>query len=95
MLRLARGRDLPMAAGYAPDAGDAILKLGDRIRGIIGREPGPAAAIRGLVASGRAIEAIRVLREDQGLSLDEAKRRVDEPKSRGPGADGQPKARGR
>jgi ribosomal protein L7/L12 len=31
-----------------------------------------------LVSSGRKIDAIRVLREEQGLSLTEAKQRVDE-----------------
>jgi ribosomal protein L7/L12 len=31
-----------------------------------------------LIATGRKIEAVRVLRENEGLSLTEAKQRVDE-----------------
>jgi hypothetical protein len=34
--------------------------------------------VRALIAAGRSIDAVRVLREEEGLSLVDAKRRVEE-----------------
>jgi ribosomal protein L7/L12 len=34
--------------------------------------------VRALIAAGKTIDAIRVLREEEGLSLVDAKRRVEE-----------------
>jgi hypothetical protein len=80
VFRTTDGATVPLTVGYQPDPDGEVLKIADRIRRFIGQssEPSPLQAVERLVASGRKIDAIRVLREEQGLSLTEAKQRVDE-----------------
>jgi len=79
-LRTKDGAGIPITVGYRPDPDRAVLQLANRIRTLLGHgadETG-AADVRALVGAGRTIDAIRVLRQEEGLSLVEAKERVDE-----------------
>ena len=80
IFRTTDGAAIPLTVGYQPDPDGEVLKIADRIRLFIGQssEPSPMQEVERLVASGRRIDAIRALREEQGLSLTDAKRRVDE-----------------
>jgi hypothetical protein len=77
-------RPLPLTVGFAPDYGDATLLIARRIREALGRarDDAPADAAAKLARMGRTIEAIKLLRQDEDLSLAEAKRRVDEMRPR-------------
>jgi hypothetical protein len=79
-LRTNDGVVVPMTIGYRPDPDDAMLQMANRIRGFIGLHSDQASMqdVEALAAGGRTIDAIRVLREREGLSLTEAKQRVDE-----------------
>jgi hypothetical protein len=72
-------REVPVTVGYRPDAHDEILKIAALIRTRLGQPPGgsPSESLQALVNAGQTIEAIKRLREDEGLSLSDAKRRVD------------------
>lgn len=80
VFRTTDGATIPLTVGYQPDPDGEVLKIADRIRLVMGQGSGPSPTqeVERLVASGRTIDAIRVLREGQGLSLTEAKLRVDE-----------------
>jgi ribosomal protein L7/L12 len=45
---------------------------------LVGQNASDEAAIQTLVSQGRTIDAIKRLREDRELSLEQAKRRVDQ-----------------
>jgi hypothetical protein len=79
-LRTADGTGIPLTVGYRPDADGVILKIADRIRVVLGHkvEERRLDDVEALVASGKTIEAIKVLRETDGLSLTDAKQRVEE-----------------
>ena len=79
-LRLVDGAAIPLTVGYHSDADGAILKVADRIRAILGHnaEETRSDDVAALVAAGKTIDAIKVLRETEGLSLTDAKQRVDE-----------------
>jgi hypothetical protein len=76
-LQLASGALLPLTRGYAPDAGGECSAVGDEIRRVLGAADAASDdALAALVRSGHKMDAIRILRE-RGLSLEDAKRRVD------------------
>src|SRR5262249_1829325 len=76
-------RPLPLTVGFAPDPRGDTLRLAGRIREALGRsrDVPPAEAAAALARLGRTIDAIKLLREAENLSLTEAKRRVDEMRS--------------
>jgi hypothetical protein len=80
VLKMSAGEEIPITVGYRPDPDRAVLHIADRIRVVLGHETGATHMhnVRALIAAGRVIDAIRVLREEEGLSLAEAKRRVQE-----------------
>ncbi|HVQ14379.1 MAG TPA: hypothetical protein VMS40_12345 [Vicinamibacterales bacterium] len=79
-LKTKDGSLVPLTVGYRPDADDAIVKIADRIRALLGHDVEATARqdLEDLIAAGKTIEAIKVLRETQGLSLTDAKQRVDD-----------------
>jgi hypothetical protein len=79
-LRTGSGEVIPMTVGYRSDADGAVLKIASRIRALLGHavEATHLDNVRALMAAGRMMDAIRVLREEEGLSLTDAKRRVEE-----------------
>jgi|RhiMethySRZTD1v2_1073278.scaffolds.fasta_scaffold00346_23 hypothetical protein len=72
--------DIPITVGYRPDADGLVVEIARRLRALLGHDTGAThmANVKALVAAGKTIDAIRVLREEEGLSLVEAKRRVEE-----------------
>jgi hypothetical protein len=72
------GKLLPLTAAYKPDPKGELVQIADEIRALIGAEPATSdASLAALVRDGRTMDAIRLLRE-QGLSLTDAKRRLDD-----------------
>ena len=80
IFRTTDGSEIPLTVGYQPDPNGEVLKIAERIRVVLGHssEQAPMQEVERLVSSGKKLEAIRVLREEQDLSLTEAKQRVDE-----------------
>jgi hypothetical protein len=80
VLHLAGGTLLPVTVGYKPDVDGAISRSGEALRRILGQEPAPSASAlaRALIKQGRKVEAVKILVEQEGLSLTEAKHRVDQ-----------------
>jgi hypothetical protein len=80
LLKTASGEDIPITVGYRPDADGEVLHIASRIRALLGHDSGATHMdnVRALIAAGKTIDAIRVLREEEGLSLLDAKRRIDE-----------------
>jgi hypothetical protein len=75
----ATGGDVPITVGYQADPDGEVVAIADRIRGLLGqRVDPPVDDVRQLAEAGRLIDAIRVLREREGLSLTEAKQRLEE-----------------
>jgi len=79
-LRMVNGAAIPLTVGYQSDVDGAILKVADRIRAVLGHnaQETRSADVSTLVAAGKMIEAIKVLRETEGLTLTDAKQRVDD-----------------
>jgi hypothetical protein len=79
-LRTIDGREIPITVGYRPDADGTTVRIASRIRAVLGHEADAThmSNVRALIAAGRTIDAIRVVREEEGLSLLDAKRRVEE-----------------
>jgi hypothetical protein len=72
------GALVPLTAGYASDPGGELVQITEQIRAVLGAQPATSdESLAALVRAGRTMDAIRLLRE-QGLSLTEAKRRLDE-----------------
>jgi hypothetical protein len=84
VLKSESGEMIPITVGYRPDADGIVLQIADKIRARLGHNTGATHMrnVKALVAAGRNIDAIRVLREEEGLTLVDAKRRVDELRSR-------------
>ena len=80
IFRTTDGTEIALTVGYQPDPNGEVLKIAERIRVVLGHssEQAPMREVERLVSSGKKLEAIRVLREEQDLSLTEAKQRVDE-----------------
>ena len=80
VLKTIAGEDIPMTVGYRPDADGAVLHIASRIRALLGHGSGATHLdnVRALIAAGKTIDAIRIVREEEGLSLVDAKRRIEE-----------------
>jgi hypothetical protein len=80
VLKTKEAQDIPITVGYRPDADGATLEIVSRIRELLGHDTDAmhVNAVRALIGAGKTIDAMRVLRESEGLSLAEAKRRVEE-----------------
>lgn len=78
-LHLADGSVLPITVGYQPDSDGEIARTAERIRRALGQpsDLSPLDSARLMVERGQIVEAIKILRAGEGLSLTEAKRRVD------------------
>lgn len=79
VLHMTDGSMVPVTAGYRPDGDNRIVNAAASVRSLLGQEPKPKVdeVVRALLASGRKIDAIKVLVEEEKLSLTEAKTRVD------------------
>ena len=79
VLHLADGTLLPVTVGYRPDHDGKIVKAAELLRRMFGQNPAPSPAENAhyLVKQGRAVEAVKILVEGEGLSLTDAKTRVD------------------
>lgn len=79
-LRTTDGQEIPITVGYRSDADGTVLQIASRIRVLLGHDADATHLhnVRALIAAGKAIDAIRILREEEGLSLLDAKRRVEE-----------------
>src|SRR5262245_910744 len=79
-LKTVSGEDIPITVGYRPDGDGAVLQIASRLRAMLGHETDATHMhnVKALVAAGKTLDAIRVLREEEGLSLVEAKRRVED-----------------
>jgi hypothetical protein len=84
VLHLADGSVLPVTVGYRPDGDERILKSGEMLRRVLGQNPSPSAfeTAQVLVKQGRAVEAVKILVEQEGLSLADAKARLDQIRDR-------------
>ena len=78
-LKTSDGTTIPVTVGYRPDSDGSIMETAGRIRALLGHDAAQTqqSQVEALVAEGKLVEAIRVLREEEHLSLVEAKRRVD------------------
>jgi hypothetical protein len=93
-LRRKDGGELPLTIGYSVDADDAKLALAHRLRELLGVSAAPFEPAAGdsmvlddvvqLARAGRKIEAIKRVRMASGVSLAEAKQRVEELAAREP-----------
>ena len=79
-LHLADGSLLPVTVGYRTDADQKITKAAEALRTVLGQDavPSPAESARVMIEQGRTVEAIKILVEREGLSLADAKHRVDQ-----------------
>ena len=75
VLHMIDGSMVPVTAGYRTDADNRIVDAAESVRSLLGHEPKPKAdeVVRALLASGRKVDAIKVLVEEEMLSLSEAK----------------------
>jgi hypothetical protein len=77
-LQPVEGGLVPLTAAYVPDAKGELIRIADDIRALLGAQSATSdETLAALVRDGRTMDAIRLLRE-QGLSLAEAKQRVDD-----------------
>lgn len=79
-LRMTDGAAIPLTVAYRPDSDGAILNTAERIRVVLGHKADETRPddVASLIAAGKTIEAIKIVRETEGLSLTDAKQRVDE-----------------
>ena len=79
VLHMADGSMIPLTAGYRPDGDNHIANAAKALRILLGHQAQPPAAlvVRALLASGRKVDAVKVLVEEEKLSLSEAKARID------------------
>jgi len=79
-LRMMDGATVPLTVGYRPDSDGEILRAADQIRVVLGHKAEETRSddVASLIAAGKTIDAIKILREAEGLSLTDAKQRVDE-----------------
>jgi hypothetical protein len=84
VLHLADGSLLPVTVGYRTDGDEKILQAAERLRRALGQDPSPTAAesARVLLEQGRGVEAVKILVEQEGLSLADAKARLDQIRNR-------------
>lgn len=79
VLHLSDGSLLPVTVGYRPDGDESILRAAEQLRRVMGHNPAPTAAESAhyLARQGRGVEAVKILVEQEGLSLADAKARLD------------------
>jgi len=79
-LRMMDGATVPLTVGYRPDSDGEILRAAGKIRVVLGHKAEETRSddVASLIAAGKTIDAIKILREAEGLSLTDAKQRVDE-----------------
>jgi hypothetical protein len=77
------GETVPLTAGYRPDADRVILGASEQIRALLGQNVASVETVQAMVNAGRIMDAIAFLRDSQGLSLADAKQRVDACVARG------------
>jgi hypothetical protein len=84
VLHLADGSLLPVTVGYRTDGDGKILRAAELLRRALGQDPSPTAAesARVLLEQGRGVEAVKILVEQEGLSLADAKARLDQIRNR-------------
>lgn len=74
--------EVPLTLAYMPDADGRIRSLAESLQKFVGKYAENAdmtmESARAAVLAGRVTEAVRILREDRGMSLEEAKRIADE-----------------
>jgi hypothetical protein len=80
VLRTTDGAVIPITVGYRPDADGALLQIANRLRTLLGHSAAETHTqnLKALIDAGSTIDAIRLLRQEEGLSLSEAKQRVDD-----------------
>jgi len=78
-LKTSDGALIPITVGYRPDADGSVVQIAGRIRALLGHDAAQThhSHIEALVAAGNVVEAIKVLREEERLTMVEAKQRVD------------------
>lgn len=79
VLHMHDGSMIPVTVGYRPDGDSHIVNAAEELRALLGHQAKPPAdeTVRALLASGRKIDAVKVLVEQEQLSLSEAKARID------------------
>ena len=79
VLHMHDGAMIPVTVGYRPDGDGHIANAAEALRALLGHQAKPSAeeVVRALLASGRKIDAVKVLVEQEQLSLSEAKARID------------------
>ena len=79
VLHMHDGSMIPVTVGYRPDGDNHIVDAAEALRALLGHQAKPSAAevVRALLASGRKIDAVKVLVEQEQLSLSDAKARID------------------
>jgi hypothetical protein len=80
VLHLADGTLLPLTVGYKPDVDGAIARSAEMLRRVLGQDPkpSPSQSARALMRQGKTVEAVKIFMEHEGLSLKDAKDRVDQ-----------------
>ena len=79
VLHLVDGSMIPVTIGYRPDGDNHIAQAAESIRTLLGHAAKPPVdeMVRALLASGRRVDAVKVLVEHEKISLSEAKSRLD------------------
>jgi hypothetical protein len=84
VLHLKDGALIPVTVGYRPDGDKQITNAAESLRRMLGHAtPSPDEAARAALAAGRKLDAIKILVEEQKLSLADAKARIDAMKDAG------------
>jgi hypothetical protein len=80
VLHTTGGEMIPVTVGYRPDGDKQIAGAAESLRVMLGHaaKPPVADAVRALVASGRTLDAIKLVIEEEKLSLADAKQRVND-----------------
>lgn len=79
VLHMLDGSMIPVTVGYRPDADNRIAGAAEALRALLGHDAKPPVdeVVRALLASGRKVDAVKVLVEQEQLSLSDAKARID------------------
>jgi hypothetical protein len=71
------GETVPLTAGYRPDGDRVILGASEHMRAMLGQDPASTDTAQAMVTAGRVRDAIAFLRDAEGLSLTDARKRID------------------
>jgi hypothetical protein len=79
VLHMQDGSMIPVTVGYRPDVDNRITSAAEALRALLGHDAKPSVdeVVRALLASGRKVDAVTVLVEQERLSLSDAKARID------------------